>query len=256
MNNQQLHDAKISGSGSLGGGLYANIRISGSGNVKGDLDCLSFHTSGSARIHGKIRCQNDLHCSGSVHIDGDVRTGSGHASGSAHIGGNLIAESFHASGACQIDGKVTAGEFHTSGAVRIDSDVEGEFFKASGGCRIAGLLNAERVELYPGLMNIGAIGGSIITVKGRADTDSEGISLKLFGKEILRLSSHGGHGGPSRLECETIEGDEITLENTTASIVRGKTVTVGRNCIINRVEYSESLSVTDNGEVKESIKME
>ena len=57
-------------------------------------------------------------------------------------------------------------------------------------------------------------------------------------------------GGTAELHTQLIEGDEITLEDTTAATVRGKTVVMGPGCNIGTVEYSESLRVADGATVK------
>ena len=205
-------------------------------------------------MHGSLTCEKDLRISGSGHIDGAVSAAAVHISGSGHLGGSLTAEILHTSGAARIDGKVSAGEIASSGSAAFGGDVEAEAFTASGSCKIPGLLNAETVELHPGKMTIGSIGGSTIRVTGPTAGGSEGISLKLFGMTILSVNSHGGHAGAPSLTADTIEGDDITLEFTTARVVRGRTVIVGQGCCIDRVEYSQSLDIREDGQVKESAK--
>ena len=51
-----------------------------------------------------------------------------------------------------------------------------------------------------------------------------------------------------------IEGDDIHLENTIADTVRGKRIAIGPGCRIGTVEYTETLSVHDDAEVKEQRK--
>ena len=55
--------------------------------------------------------------------------------------------------------------------------------------------------------------------------------------------------------CPIIEGDEVTLIHTTSKVVRGKNVRIGCNCVIDRVEYSESLDVDESATVGERVKI-
>lgn len=55
------------------------------------------------------------------------------------------------------------------------------------------------------------------------------------------------------LEAQSIEGDTLELLDTQAAVVRGRFVRVGAGCVIDRVEYSEDLTVEDGGVVKEPV---
>ena len=56
------------------------------------------------------------------------------------------------------------------------------------------------------------------------------------------------------LEAQSIEGDTLELLDTQAAVVRGRFVRVGAGCVIDRVEYSEDLTVEDGGIVKEPVR--
>lgn len=56
------------------------------------------------------------------------------------------------------------------------------------------------------------------------------------------------------LEAQSIEGDTLELLDTQAAVVRGRFVCVGAGCVIDRVEYSEDLTVEDGGIVKEPVR--
>ncbi|HRU22306.1 MAG TPA: hypothetical protein P5113_06475, partial [Candidatus Bipolaricaulis sp.] len=60
--------------------------------------------------------------------------------------------------------------------------------------------------------------------------------------------------GIGTLTVGEIEGDQVHLEATTADVVRGKIVHIGPGCRIGRVEYTESLDVHPEAEVREKIK--
>jgi hypothetical protein len=52
----------------------------------------------------------------------------------------------------------------------------------------------------------------------------------------------------------SITGDTVTLEGTHAKLVKGKRVTIGPECTIDRVEYTTSLDVDAKATVRERIK--
>lgn len=89
---------------------------------------------------------------------------------------------------------------------------------------------------------IGSIGAGRVIVRG---IGTEGFkSLSLFrGK------------GTRRFECDVIEGDEIYLEKTEASTIRGKNIVIGPGCKIESIEYSDELQIHDESKVEQIIKL-
>ncbi len=108
---------------------------------------------------------------------------------------------------------------------------------------MGGTMNGENIELNMSnsTMRISSIGGAQITVKSVRQNSN--IFVRLFGRE----------GGA--LISDLIEGDTITLTNTQCKIVRGKNVTIKGNSTIDRVEYSESLTVEPSAIVAASEKI-
>ncbi len=51
-------------------------------------------------------------------------------------------------------------------------------------------------------------------------------------------------------EAETIEGDDVYLEATHATAVRGRRVVIGPGCVIQEVEYSETLQIDPSAQVE------
>jgi cytoskeletal protein CcmA (bactofilin family) len=83
------------------------------------------------------------------------------------------------------------------------------------------------------------IGGEKITVR------KNGLAFRLsqFLKSLFNQEE--------RLETDTIEGDEIDLEFTTAKAVRGNRVVIGRGCDIGTVEYKTEFRLEKDGKVGE-----
>ena len=131
-------------------------------------------------------------------------------------------------------------EFRSSGSTRIQGDLEAEHVRLKGITEISGLLNAETIEISAGASSeIGDIGGGTITVR------QEDTTFRFFGFSIGRTPS---------LRTNSIEGDRVELEYTTAMVVRGKEVIIGEGCKIDRVEYTETFQAQP-GTVGQAVKI-
>ncbi len=242
---ENRNDTKLAGSGSISGGIYRNVHVSGSGSLNGDIDCHDLHCSGSAHAYGSIHSATHIHCSGSFTCDGNVEAAEHiHISGSAKTKGSLRSPSIHVSGSLKSHNSIYGEEIKISGSLSAKENVEGEKIKINGGCRIDGNLNGENIELNLGnvAMHISSIGGAQIFVK----------SADQCTKLLMKLLNRGCSG---LLISNLIEGDTIELANTECKIVRGKNVTILGCSKIDRVEYSESLTVEPCAIVTESEKI-
>ena len=102
-------------------------------------------------------------------------------------------------------------------------------------------LTADKIEIHiGGRCRAKEIGGERIEVRRASHSLLAGLV------RILDVNS-----GVSRLETTVIEADEISLEDTTADVVRGKRIEIGAGCRIGTVEYEEKLSVRDDAEVRD-----
>jgi hypothetical protein len=57
------------------------------------------------------------------------------------------------------------------------------------------------------------------------------------------------------LAAETIEGDNVYLENATVKVVRGGDVNIGPGCLIGAVEYKKNFHKDGSSTVRESKKV-
>ncbi len=234
----------ISGSGKIGGGDYGNVRISGAGRVDGDITAEEIRISGSGRVMGSAKAR-EITVSGSGRFTGDVVADSFQGSGACAVEGNMKAGEFRCSGSQRIGGGLTAHYVRCSGTLAVGRNVETDVFTSSGKFNIEGLLSADRVEIrLVGDSQVREIGGEKIEVRGES-----GFNVQLSLTRGFRM----GFGGGS-LRAKTIEGDELYLESTRAEVVRGVNVRIGPGCRIDRVEYSETLEVHEDAEVKEQVK--
>ncbi len=210
----------ISGAGSVGGGEYENISISGAGKVTSDVKCQSITISGSGHICGNVECSGEFKISGPGRVDGDVKCGSCDLAGAANVKST------------EADGKVSL-----AGAVTADGNISGEKVIIVGVANINGLINGDEIKItFDGDVKANEIGGGIIEIAPK--------EVRRFIKKKIKPAEIG-----------TIEGDEISLELVKADVVRDANVTIGDGCEIGKVEYSESLEISENAHVDYQVKI-
>jgi len=244
---EQRRSAGLSGAGSLSGGEYHRVTISGAGKVEGDLIAEELRISGVGKVNGSTEA-TQVSVSGSGSFNGPVTADEMRVSGAAKVTGPVRAKELKCSGTIRVAGGVSAEYMKLSGHLRVTKDVEAEIFRASGGFEIEGLLSADKIEIHlGGRCRARELGGERIRVEAGGVHD-RGI---LF-DGLLRLFVGRG---PVGLEASTIEGDEVSLENTRADIVRGNVIEIGPGCRIGAVEYSESLKVHGDADVGRQTKV-
>ncbi|UCE13296.1 MAG: hypothetical protein JSV04_14055 [Candidatus Heimdallarchaeota archaeon] len=206
---------KISGSGRVDGWRGGSISISGSGKISDD----EIKVSGSASLPGNLETHT-LIASGSIKADGPIETTISTISGSCKIEGYLIAHE-----------KLTI-----SGSGKIEADIKGGHVLSSGSLIVAGAILCVRAELN-GSYKIGRnvecqeLFSSELDSKCSIEGD-----LLCSGDVQIEKSGRRGH-----LQVEQIlaEGD-VYLEGVSAQYVSGKTVELGPDCQISKVEEKGS----------------
>ncbi|XOK59303.1 bactofilin [Paenibacillus elgii] len=226
MDSNNRRDLVISGSGSSSGGSYRDVKINGEGKVYGDIDCLQFKTNGVSEISGHVKAKF-IQVNGVSSMNGNVESEDIKVYGDVKLEGNVSYLDFKCQGSARVQGNMNGDRIDLEGDLTVTGDCEAETFNAKGAFRIDGLLNAGVIDisLY-GASSVQEIGGEVITVRKKG--------FKSLLKSLLPMLD-------AKLDAETIEGDEIYLENTTAKVVRGSRITIGPGCEIDLVEYKESL---------------
>lgn len=213
------HELIISGSGTASGGDYSHIRITGNGNIQGEVHCESIYTNGSSRVSG------------------DLTSRSLQVNGSSKLLGKLHSQSIKINGLLQVKENIQGDSLKSYGALQVEKDCEVEDFQAKGSFEVNGLLNAEtiNIQLYS-KSYAKEIGGKKITVRKQYVNLLENVLKRFFDWRGI-------------LTVDLIEGDDIHLEGTHARMVRGKRVVIGKDCRIEQVEYTESLDIQDGAKV-------
>jgi cytoskeletal protein CcmA (bactofilin family) len=222
---KRIGDLKINGQSSAAGGKYNAVIINGEGRIEGDLDCINLKINGKCSMNGNLKAD-------SVNVNGE-----------ASIKGDLEAEKAKIHGTADIEGNLSVDKAETYGIISVAGDCNAEIFKIGGTFAIEGLLNAGELELsLYGSSRAREIGGEKITVKRKGKYDLLGLKSMIIGR---------GKG----LTVETIEGDDIYLEDTKAKVVRGNNIELGPGCEIELVEYKENFKQGEKAEVATHTKI-
>ncbi|MBB6715029.1 hypothetical protein [Clostridium gasigenes] len=231
----ELKNINISGVGTLDGGEYDKIILSGATKImsyaKGNKiiasgSCTSFANleGGYINISGAMKSEGGLISSDLIQISGSTKVDF------------IKATTLNISGTTKVNNDCTFDKVRISGNLNIDGSCEGRDFKASARLVIGKLLSADIVEInIEGKSSISEIGGEKITIRK---------GLSLLGFSIFPILK-------KELSCDSIEGDTIYLENTICKVVRGKNIIIGEGCNINKIEYSGTLTVDKRSEVGE-----
>lgn len=225
-NQASLQDLSISGIGGAAGGEYRSVNMDGVCKVLEDVTAETFRAHGVITARGSVQAQK-FNCNGTMKIEGDLR------SGSARIDGML-----------RVAGAVQGDQFYVNGLLTSGGDCTAEKLEVRGCVEAKGLLSADAVD---------------IRMQGRC-------KAREVGGEKIRISRGSGNRWAWLLKwanprlviefgTELIEGDEIDLENTVASVVRGNRVTIGKGCRIGKVEYRSEILVHPQAKVSDKVQV-
>ncbi|CAM3312141.1 hypothetical protein PALU110988_15265 [Paenibacillus lupini] len=232
----------ITGSSSVMGGIYNNVKIVGEGTIEGDTDCKKLKCMGTMEINGTLAAADQVSIVGTCDIKGGLKGGMLKTSGTVAVGGITQLRELNISGTIESKNDIYSEKIHLRGMLHTAGDCEAESFTARGIFEIGGLLNAGKldIKLYRDC-KAHEIGGGQITIRKASLMHP----LSLFFKP----------SSSARLSVSVLEGDHIYLENTIADIVRGNKVVIGPGCEIGFVEYKEHFEQKKDAVVKDKRKV-
>jgi len=243
MNEETRPDMTINGSGEVGGGQYRDITINGSGVINGEVNCRRLTINGSGRVNGLVT-GGAVTIHGAGKLDRLQQVDALHIHGAGTIQDDSSVKELQVDGTASFQHSITAEGVEIHGALTVHGDCTAEHFTARGGFAIDGLLNADTIEIIlHGDCRAREIGGS--TIRAALPKHVAGLD-----KLLHALTNHR-----HTLTADTIEGDDIQLEQTTAKVVRGKRIVLGAGCNIDLVEYSESFEASKEAQVQAQTKV-
>ncbi|MDO8964128.1 MAG: bactofilin [Coriobacteriia bacterium] len=223
--NNAQPDVKIAGDGTVAAGTYGVVRIAGNGTLTGDVTCTELLIAGAGTCQGAL-VVDTLTVNGSGTFRRSVRAGAMAVNGDASIAEGLGVTTLKVRGRTSIGAGLAARDVDIRGEIAVGGDFDAERFAGEGMFKVAGLLNAGTIDFRIGAQcNAREIGGeSIVIAQSRQVLDF----WSLFGDK--------------RLTVDEVEGDSVSLEFTTAKVVRGANVRIGEGCRIDLVEYTGELT--------------
>lgn len=228
MASNRRNDLRINGLGNSPGGAYNFVQINGKGDINGDLECEELQINGLGCIHG------------------NVKTGAARVAGKSEISGSFNGQELIIDGMTEIGGPISANRIENRGMLKVSKDCGSETFKSQGGFMIGGLLNADKIDIDMYVASRAReIGGEEIEIRAGSS-----FGFKKFLNSIFPTWQFN-----QGLSAETIEADNIYLENATVKVVRGKDIKIGPGCQIDMVEYKNSFHQDHGATVKQNKKV-
>ena len=247
MSTELRKDLKYTGRMTSPGGVYKRVHFQGDMTIDGDLDCLEIKVNGVLNETGSLK-SNSGEINGSATIKGNMESDDINVNGELKVDGNMSVDKVKSNGRLIIKGNVSSEELDINGEFKVNGKCEAETFNLKGAFNVNETLNAGdvNVKLY-GPSESKEIGGSKIDVqKGGGDNKIMQFLAAIFNP----LNFYKAH-----LNVDTIEGDDIYLEHTTAKVMRGDTVDIGDGCEIDLVEYRTDFKKTSGASVLQYVKV-
>jgi len=237
-------DMKYSGVMTMPGGPYRHVSVEGVITIDGGIDCLEIRTEGVFTSNGDIKAGVGM-INGVATIKGGLESGDMDVNGEFRVEGDLSVHYLRDEGRTNVKGSIAAESIDMQGELKVRGDCDAEVFGCNGALQIGGTLNAGdvSVSLYGPSSAKEIDGGKIVVKKGAKST---GILVALFRPIVY---------GKARLTVDTIEGDDVDIEHTTARVIRGDRVAIGDGCHVDLVEYRGDFKKTPNAKVLKYVKV-
>lgn len=236
MNEAARGDIKIAGAGTVATGAYRAVNIAGSAVLTGDIECATLKVAGAVEGEGTLHAES-VTVNGSFGYRGVAEFGKMRVNGTATCD-SLTVDELHIAGTLDTR-ELTVNRVTVQGFLNVANDCEAERFVTQGAFTVGGLLNAGVVDIVlGGKCSASEVGGEAVAVRTNMGALKRFVTSLIPGMEVS-------------LTVGSIEADDIRLERTTASAVRGNTVVIGPECVIGLVEYSGSYSASPDAQVRE-----
>lgn len=239
MSDNGKNDMRIAGDGTVGGGEYGDVVINGAGKVTGDIICDQLKINGAGTADGAVRAEG-ITVNGTGTFSAKVETKEMTVNGDATVKAGLGVAALKVKGRLNAGG-IAAHDIDLRGELRSATNVAADTLSGEGAFRVDGLVNVGTIDFsLHGNSSAQEIGGeSVRIVVGRT----------FVGASLLSLF------GEKKLTVESIEADAVTIENTTAKVVRGGDVTIGTGCSVDLVEYTGTLNRMPDARIGEERKV-
>lgn len=246
MSTEPRRDMKFTGKMTIPGGFYKRVSCDGEITVDGDIDCLEIKVNGKYNGTGNMKATSAI-IRGTADVNGDLKSDDLKVFGQVTVDGSLSADTVRSEGKLSVRDDIKVDRVAVTGQLTTRGNCEAEVIICNGFVEIEGALNAGdiSIKLY-GPSHVREIGGEKINVRKGSENPLGKIAAAVFNP----FGYYQAH-----LVAETIEGDDIYLEHTTAKVVRGGRVTIGKGCEIDRVEYRTDYKASSGTSVLQHVKI-
>lgn len=212
-----MQSQTVDGIGSIMGGEYEQVSISGVGTSKGDITVKELEISGVFKGKGMVKAGR-IHCEGVGEFSENIRANNIYIDGVMKVSNRA---------------KLEAEEVVCDGCLTINSE-----------------LSTDKL-VVDGFIKAKEIFGEVIiinSVKGNKGLGKKFTGVFLVGIGDLFTGIKGFNNGGSQVDL--IEATNITLRNVRAKQVNGANITIGENCVIENVDCTGSLRVHNTAIVR------
>lgn len=167
---------------------------------------------------------------GSATVNEDCKAEKIKISGNAHFQKSVTAKSFKVAGRCIVGGNIKVDKLSIAGSLQANGNIDAEHASFAGTVYVDGDVNCEEFE-----------------------ANVTGSSFKnIYGESI---SFHKGNSILSTSTVEEIAATRIFIENIKVNKVSGEFVTIGDDCIVELVEYNNTLSLSKKARITRIVKI-
>lgn len=289
INNSHIEKTRIAGNIIADNSTFGNIKTAGEMICKGkckaetlriigrleaeDLECniLCNFSQSSIKVYHENNKKGtafrfnkywdfDINCSSDqsdsdwdVNLDNENTKSKLNACGGSILKGAIKAETFENLCDFRLDFDYHFKNILSIDPLRADGIVECEEFYSFGTVDMEGV-NADTVYIHPSEdSKLQQVMGSDITITEVFPMDQTFEKIPKSADQGLYLKKASQPAG--MMVIDTIEGDSIRLDHVQAKSVCGEKVTIGDFCIIDRVEYKDSIEVSPKASVKELVQI-
>jgi len=246
MSEELRKDLKYAGKMTSPGGVYKRVQFDGEVTIDGDLDCLEIKVNGRLNETGSLK-SNTAKINGAAVVNGNIESDDININGELKVDGGMSVNKVESNGKLVVKGKISSEELVIKGELKVKGNCEAETFNLKGAFNIEETLNAGDIDikLYGPSETKEIVGSTIRVQKGGDNT-----IMKFLATIFNPLNFY-----KANLKVDTIEGDDLYLEYTTAKVVRGNTVNIGDGCEIDLVEYKTDFKKTPGASVLKNVKV-
>ncbi len=190
-------------------------------------------------------------------IDDSGINGFGRVSGGTY-------KNFKIAGSAIVTEECKAIKIKIAGNADFKKSVTAKTFKVAGRCSVGGNIKVENISIAGSFTTNGNIDAENANFAGTVYVDGDinceefeanvtGSSFKnIYGESI---SFHKGNSISSRSTIEEIAATKINIENVKVNKVSGEFVIIGDDCIVDVVEYNNTLSLSKKAQISRIVKI-